>query len=399
MKSKWPVVRLGEVLTHRKEFITIDDLAVYKRPRVQLHAQGLVLRDEVPGALIKTKKQQVCRAGEFLVAEIDAKSGGFGIVPPELDGAIVSSHYFLFVPDETCLDRSYLSYFSRTRAFRDQIEAQGSTNYAAIRPGDVLRYEMPLPPIEEQRQLVARFDALATVAAEARTLRMESLETAHGILRGEELRIWPADTLVGAPHLADVTTYLARGRQAEQGDSEHLLIKTQHVQQGRYLPTTLRLAPQAAARVHTDAIARNGDILVACSAAGCLGRVARFSAHALPASADTHVAIARPDPAIVEPEYLYAYLRSAQGQIQLRSRERGDWQREKVGFRLTELNLNDLRAVPVPVPPRAEQRRIVEGLSTLHRAMATLLDTLAEARTYTEALVPALLQRALAGQR
>jgi type I restriction enzyme S subunit len=68
MIQSWPVVRLGEVLSHRKEFLTIDDVATYKRARVQLHAQGIVLRDEVPGALVKTKKQQVCRTGEFLVA-------------------------------------------------------------------------------------------------------------------------------------------------------------------------------------------------------------------------------------------------------------------------------------------------------------------------------------------
>ena len=70
--SAWPTVRLGEVVKHLKELITIDDLVTYKRPRVQLHAQGIVLRDEVQGSLIKTKTQQVCRAGEFLVAEIDA---------------------------------------------------------------------------------------------------------------------------------------------------------------------------------------------------------------------------------------------------------------------------------------------------------------------------------------
>src|SRR5713226_4519614 len=97
MKTEWSKIRLREVLAHRKEFVTIDDITIYKRPRVQLHAKGIVLRDEIPGALIKTKKQQVCRVGEFLVAEIDAKVGGFGIVPELLNGSIVSSHYFLFV--------------------------------------------------------------------------------------------------------------------------------------------------------------------------------------------------------------------------------------------------------------------------------------------------------------
>src|ERR1044071_4952404 len=156
MTEPGATVRLGEVLRHRKEFITIDDLTRYKRPRVQLHVQGIVQRDEVPGALIKTKTQQVCRAGEFLVAEIDAKVGGFGIVPESLDGSIVSSHYFLFVIDDTKLDRRFLDFFIRTPAFQEQVAAQGSTNYAAIRPAHVLGYKFPLPPLEEQRRVVTR---------------------------------------------------------------------------------------------------------------------------------------------------------------------------------------------------------------------------------------------------
>ncbi|MFN7943042.1 MAG: restriction endonuclease subunit S [Thermoanaerobaculia bacterium] len=167
----WPVSSLGEVLKLRRDFIQIDDLKEYTRPRVQLHAQGIVVRDRVPGAMIKTKKQQVCRAGEFLVAEIDAKVGGFGLVPPELEGAIVSSHYFLFEVDERRLDRRFLDYFSRTRAFRDQVEAQGSTNYAAIRPAEVLDYRIPLPPLPEQRRVVARIEEVAGLVAEARRLR------------------------------------------------------------------------------------------------------------------------------------------------------------------------------------------------------------------------------------
>jgi len=100
-------------------------------------------------------------AGEFLVAEIDAKMGGFGLVPTELDGAVVSSHYFLFELDESCLDARYLDHYCRTQRFRTQVEAQGSTNYAAIRPADVLAYTIPLPPLSEQQTLVARLDALA----------------------------------------------------------------------------------------------------------------------------------------------------------------------------------------------------------------------------------------------
>src|SRR6185437_255093 len=145
MTDAWPLLSLGDVVSYRKEFVSIDDVNNYKRARVQLHAQGIVLRDEIPGALIKTKRQQVIESGEFLVAEIDAKVGGFGIVPPALAGAIVSSHYFIFQCIEDRLDRRFLGWFVKTPTFRGQVEAQGSTNYAAIRPADVLSYKIPVP--------------------------------------------------------------------------------------------------------------------------------------------------------------------------------------------------------------------------------------------------------------
>src|SRR5438045_809828 len=81
------------------------------------------------------------------------------------------------------------------------------------------------------------------------------------------------------------------------------------------------------------------------------------------ASTDTNIAIARPDEEQVLPAYLYG----AQGQHQLRSRVRGDWQRERVGFRMTELNLRDQERVPVPGPPKDEQQRIVAELECLQK--------------------------------
>jgi len=181
MNNSWPLVPLGDVLTHRKEFVQISDFENYKRCRVQLHAQGIVLRDVVSGAEIKTKKQQICRAGEFLVAEIDAKVGGFGVVPDDLDGSIVSSHYFLFEVNEEKLDGRFLDYFIRTPGFRDQVAARGSTNYAAIRPHHVLQYRIPLPSLPEQQRIVARIEELAAKINEGRGLRQLAGEEAEAL--------------------------------------------------------------------------------------------------------------------------------------------------------------------------------------------------------------------------
>jgi type I restriction enzyme S subunit len=172
--QKWVMVPMEKVLRHRKEFIQIDELTRYKRCRVQVDAKGIVLRDIVNGSEIKTKKQQVCNSGEFLVAEIDAKMGGFGIVPDGLDGAIVSSHYFLYEIDKESLEQKFLDFYIRTPAFRDQVAAQGSTNYAAIRPHHVLEYQIPLPSLEEQRRIVGRIEELVAKVEEAQKWRSQA---------------------------------------------------------------------------------------------------------------------------------------------------------------------------------------------------------------------------------
>src|SRR5450759_880054 len=177
-QSKTRTVELAEVLNHKNEFITIDDLVTYTRVTAQLHAKGIVLRDEVEGLLIKTKKQQLCKSGDLLVAEIDAKVGGFGIVPAEFEGAIVSSHYFLFEVDKTKLAPEYLDYFIKTKAFQQQISARGSTNYASIRPAAVLQIKMPLPTLNEQKRVVVRLERLlSSIDAVCQDQKHQDLET------------------------------------------------------------------------------------------------------------------------------------------------------------------------------------------------------------------------------
>lgn len=57
---------------------------------------------------------------------MDAKVGGYSFVPKELDGAIVSSHYFLFELDENKIRPKYLEVVSQLKILQDQIEAVGS---------------------------------------------------------------------------------------------------------------------------------------------------------------------------------------------------------------------------------------------------------------------------------
>lgn len=182
MKHNWSVVTLGSVIKHRKSFIEIDDFRKYKLCRVQTKAQGVVLREEKDGSEIKTKQQQVCRAGELIFAEMDARFGGYGIIPPELDGSIVSSHYFLYEINTEEIDRQFLSYCLSQPWFLSQVEAKGSTNYAAIRPHQVLNYEIPLPPISDQKRLVAKIGVVKNNLNQILKIRSEQSKDIKNLL-------------------------------------------------------------------------------------------------------------------------------------------------------------------------------------------------------------------------
>lgn len=72
--------------------------------------------------------------------------------------------------------------------------------------------------------------------------------------------------------------------------------------------------------------------------------------------------------------------------------------REKVGFRLTELNLADLKRVPVPLPTISEQRRIVEYLDDLQLKTDVLKGLQAETAAELNALLPSVLDKAFKGE-
>jgi hypothetical protein len=164
---------LRAFLTQRRRRTVVLDDQQYKRLRVALHGRGVFLRDEVAGREIKVKTQYVVNAGEFVVAEIDAKLGGMGLVPTELDGAIVSSHYFSFEVDPEICRPGWLILLAQSGFMTRQFAAKGATNYASVRPDDVLDLEVPLPDPTEQDHLLALVDAAAAAESAARRMGEE----------------------------------------------------------------------------------------------------------------------------------------------------------------------------------------------------------------------------------
>ena len=128
MDNRFLLVPLSKVLKRVKEPVIIEDGALYKRITVRLYGQGVLKRDELLGAEIGTKRQFLAHAGQLIISRIDARNGAFGIVPSELEGAIVTNDFWLFDVQNALPE--YLMLVLSSELFQRywQTQSSGTTN-------------------------------------------------------------------------------------------------------------------------------------------------------------------------------------------------------------------------------------------------------------------------------
>jgi type I restriction enzyme S subunit len=319
-------------------------------------------------------------------------------VPESLNGSIVSSHYFLFVIDEAKLNRRFIDFFIRTPTFREQVAAQGSTNYAAIRPAHVLGYEIPLPPLVEQRRVVARIDGLAAQIHEARTLRHQSAEEAEALLVSFRRAAFGE---IPQPDWIPLSNYVERivngkspateGRPA--ASDEWAVLKVGAVSFGVFderenkaLPISYVVPPSMEVRPGDFIMSRANtvELVGACA-------LVRKTRPKLMLSDKTFRFVFR-EPRKVVPEFMEQVLKSPPLREQI---ERG-----ASGTSPTMKNISKEKVLALSLPPFAlpEQRRIVSELDALQAEVNALKRLQTETTTELDALLPSILDRAFNGE-
>lgn len=156
-------IRVGDFLSRSEEWVETRPDERYKQITARLWGKGLTLRGEALGSEIAASRQIRARAGQFLLSRIDARHGAYGIVPAELDGALVSNDFPCFDIDATAILPGYFLWYSSTDAFIDlcRRSSEGSTNRVRLKEPAFLDMRIPLPPLAEQQRIVARLDRVA----------------------------------------------------------------------------------------------------------------------------------------------------------------------------------------------------------------------------------------------
>lgn len=157
---KWQSRRIGDFIHRVKDPVTLEDGIEYKQVTIRMNYKGVVLRGFKKGNDIKTKNQWRVRAGLFILSRIDARNGAFGIIPEELEGAIVSNDFLAYEIDQAEVDIEFFNNFLQSPIFLEACikASRGNTNRKRVNENFFLDYQVELPTLSEQQRLITRIN-------------------------------------------------------------------------------------------------------------------------------------------------------------------------------------------------------------------------------------------------
>jgi type I restriction enzyme S subunit len=176
MSVAWPTVRLGDVLVRSWNTIPLNPETMYKEVTVRMSGKGVVERRQVQGIEIASDRRFKASAGQFIISRIDARNGASGLIPEELDGAVVTNDFPLFDVAQDRIDPAFLGWMAKTASFVELCKraSEGTTNRVRLSEERFKALEVALPPPDEQRRIVAQIEELARKVEEAMVLRQQS---------------------------------------------------------------------------------------------------------------------------------------------------------------------------------------------------------------------------------
>lgn len=393
--AEWERVRLGEVLLEQKR--RVGSLDADGMPLLGVSNQRGLHRSGMPRISDMSRYLHVERDW-FAYNPMRINVGSLGLSECDDQTGVISPDYVVF----SCGDRilpQWVFYYLRHPL---GLEAINAATAGSVRERlyfhKLAEIKIPLPPLLEQRRLVARIEALAAEIDEAKRLRREAAEEAgelpaRALSRFIDDEKWPRCSLIDV--LAEnPRNGLGPQPEVESGGRPMLRINAVSSTTTKFVDMSASKRVEAPDERASHFELRDADVFIV-RYNGDINRVAK---PAIYKGENSERAIypdklirLRADPGRIDPEFLVATLNSRTVRTQI----------EDLG-RTTAGNIGvsggDAKAFQIPLPPLPEQRRIVAELDALQAQVDALKRLQSETAAELDALLPAILDRAFKGE-
>jgi type I restriction enzyme S subunit len=393
----WQWVRLGgaceEAKTHDPTvcpdipFRYIDISSIDTTHKRITEARGVIGRDA------PSRARQLVKANDVLVATTRPNLNAVALVPSELDGEICSTGFSVLRPT-TMIDPLYLFYWVQTRDFVETVsgEVRGML-YPAVTDNQVRSIGIPLPPLPEQKRIVARVQELMQEVESARTACEEQLEAAKAlpsaylrqVFESEEIKKWERIRL---GELFYVQQGVAMSPKRREGISPHPFLRTLNV-----LWAHIDLSMLDQMDFNDEEVAKlslkPGDLLV-CEG-GEVGRTAIWRGELEGCLYQNHIHRLRRLSDNTVPDF-YVYWMQAAFQVF------GSYSGQESKTTIPNLSGSQLKLFKVPLPLVEEQRRIASELREKIAQAEKLKAAIEKQLEAINALPQAILRKAFSGK-
>ena len=404
--TKYPLAQIKEFLTRNKTAITVQDETTYQRVTIRIRNGGVIPRDEVKGTEIGTKKQFRVSAGQFILSKIDARNGAMGIIPEKLDSAIVTQDFLAYDIDTTKINPQYLVLVSTTKQFIDfcQSCSSGTTNRQRVDEDKFLNIQIPLPSLAEQNKLVEEYNNIINEGhrryseglikvREARAYLSECIGVSelHPNGAGEvstfelvpfhKIREWGVDKILHSRVYlsskyetvslnSDGSLYLdiKRGKSPKYVEDSNVFILNQKCVRWGSIETQYAktVDPSWLESIDEENFTQEGDILINSTGEGTIGRAAVVDNANTGLLYDSHVLLLRLNKNCIEPKYFELVFNSRYGQEQVENVKSAKTTKQ------TELGVENLKRILIPIPPLKVQQDIVKHMTALYKEASNL---------------------------
>ena len=383
MSTPWPKVRLGEVLRQVCDEVPVSPEAVYPMVGVLGFGRGVYFREHLPGTKTSYTSFYRVAAGDLLLSRVKAWEGALGVVPHAFHGHFVSKEFPSFRPNSTNVIVPFIDLFLKSRAGIDQLSASTrglGARRERVKEAAFLSIQVPLPPIDEQRRIVARIEAVAEQIQDARSHQQSVHDALDGMLSSAYHSI--AEHAPRRP-LADVAP-LYRRPVAVDAEQSYPQVSVRSFGRG-----TFHKPPLAGADVTWEKpfLVKAGDILVS-NIKAWEGAIAvagpaddgRFGSH-------RYLTFA-PRPGIANARFVCFHLLTPDGLHAVGEASPGSADRNRT------LGSKAMLQVPIPLPAFDKQA----WFEAVYAQVETAKRLQAESAAELDALLPAVLDLAFRGE-
>ncbi|MFB9915950.1 restriction endonuclease subunit S [Gluconobacter kanchanaburiensis] len=357
----------------------------------------------VTGDKIGSVKQEV-QSNDILLCKIVPHIRRAWSVPQRTQRRqIASGEWIVFRSDY--INSQYLRNFLISDGFHEQfmhtVSGVGGSLMRA-RPSEAVKISFPLPPLAEQRRIVAKLDSLTARIARARAelervpvlierYKKNLLKRAFAGELTNKWRLMNGVSEIEMTPLSDVCTSITDGDHQAPPRAKHGVpfITISAMNNGEIdLSKATRFVPSS----YLDALkdsrkAKTGDVLF--SVTGSIG-IPAVVKHECPFVFQRHIAILKPDTKRVSGLFLKLMLQSPDVQVQCAAVATGTAQ-------LT-VPLNRLRNFLIPLPTIAEQIEVIRLVESTFKRLERMQEDYVDADHLLSKLESSLLAKAFRGE-